>query len=103
MATETAKKLSIRPLGNRVVAQRLEQEETLKGGIILPDSAKKKQESAKVVAVGPGELTKEGKLLPMPVNVGDVILMDKYAGQEVSIDDEDYVIVKADDIVAIVN
>lgn len=103
MATETAKKLSIRPLGNRVVAQRLEQEETLKGGIILPDSAKKKQESAKVVAIGPGELTKEGKLLPMPVNVGDVILMDKYAGQEVTIDDEDYVIVKADDIVAIVN
>ncbi len=103
MATGTAKKLSIRPLGNRVVAQRLEQEETLKGGIILPDSAKKKQESAKVVAVGPGELTKEGKLLPMPVNVGDVILMDKYAGQEVTIDDEDYVIVKADDIVAIVN
>ncbi len=103
MATLTEKKLSIQPLGSRVVAQRLEQEEKLRGGIILPDSAKKKQESAKVMAVGPGELSKEGKLLPMPVKVGDVILMDKYAGQEVSIDDEDYVIVKADDIVAIVN
>lgn len=103
MAQQTAKKLSIRPLGNRVVAQRLEQEETLKGGIILPDSAKKKQESAKVVAVGPGQMTEDGKTLPMPVSVGDVILMDKYAGQEVTIDDEDYVIVKADDIVAIVN
>jgi|SRR3569832_53436 len=103
MTTDTAKKLSIRPLGSRVVAQRLEQEETLKGGLILPDSAKKKQESAKVIAIGPGEFTKEGKLLPMPVNVGDVILMDKYAGQEVTIDGEDYVIVKADDIVAIVN
>ena len=103
MASQTEKKLSIKPLGNRVVAQRLEQEETLKGGIILPDSAKKKQESAKVVAVGPGATNDEGKLLPMPVSVGDVILMDKYAGQEVTIDDEDYVIVKADDIVAIVN
>ncbi len=103
MSSQIEKKLSIKPLGNRVVAQRLEQEETLKGGIILPDSAKKKQESAKVVAVGPGTTTDEGKLLPMPVSVGDIILMDKYAGQEVTIDDEDYVIVKADDIVAIVN
>jgi chaperonin GroES len=101
--TQTQKKLSIRPLGSRVVTQRLEQEETLRGGIILPDSAKKKQESAKVVAVGPGALTEEGKLLPMPVAVGDVILMDKYAGQEVTIDGDDYVIVKAEDIVAIVN
>lgn len=101
--TQTQKKLSIRPLGSRVVTQRLEQEETLRGGIILPDSAKKKQETAKVVAVGPGALTEEGKLLPMPVAVGDVILMDKYAGQEVTIDGDDYVIVKAEDIVAIVN
>ena len=101
--TQTQKKLSIRPLGSRVVTQRLEQEETLRGGIILPDSAKKKQETAKVVAVGPGAITEEGKLLPMPVAVGDVILMDKYAGQEVTIDGDDYVIVKAEDIVAIVN
>lgn len=103
MAQQTEKKLSISPLGDRVVAQRLEQEETLKGGIILPDSAKKKQETAIVVAVGPGKMTEEGKTLPMPVVVGNRILMDKYAGQEVTIDDEDYVIVKADDIVAIVN
>ena len=103
MAQQTAKKLSIRPLGDRVVAERLEQEETLKGGIILPDSAKKKQETAKVVAVGPGQVTESGKTLPMPVSVGDVILMDKYAGQEVTINDEDFVIVKASDIVAIVN
>src|SRR5271169_2615892 len=100
--TQTQKKLSIKPLGSRVVAQRLEQEETLKGGIILPDSAKKKQETAKVVAVGPGQVTKDGKTLPMPVQVGDIILMDKYGSQEVTIDDEDFVIVKADDIIAIV-
>ncbi len=103
MGQQTAKKLSLRPLGNRVVAQRLEQEETLKGGIILPDSAKKKQETAKVVAIGPGTLNEDGKTLPMPVSVGDTILMDKYSGQEITIDDEDYVIVKADDIIAIVN
>jgi len=103
MTQQTEKKLSLRPLGNRVVAKRLEQEETLKGGIILPDSAKKKQETAKVVAIGPGETTKEGKILPISVSVGDTILMDKYGAQEVTIDDEDYVIVKADDIIAILN
>jgi chaperonin GroES len=103
MAQETVKKLSIQPLGSRVVTQRLEASETLKGGIILPDSAKKKQESAKVLAVGPGQIDKDGKTLPMPVKVGDTILMDKYSGQEITIDDEEYVIVKAEDIIAIVN
>jgi chaperonin GroES len=103
MAQQTEKKLTLKPLGNRVVAKRLEQEETLKGGIILPDTAKKKQETAKVVAVGPGITSKEGKVIPIPVNVGDTILMDKYSGQEVTIDDEDLVILRADDIIAIIN
>jgi len=102
MGQQTEKKLAIRPLENRVVAQRLE-EETLKGGIILPDSAKKKQESVRIVAIGPGKTTDDGKLIPMPVAVGDIVLMDKYAGQEVTLDGEDYVIVKAEDIIAIVN
>jgi chaperonin GroES len=103
MTQQTTKKTTLKPLGNRVLAQRIQQEETLKGGIILPDSAKKKQESAKVVAVGPGIENKEGKMIAPPVHVGDTILMDKYAGQEVTIDDEEYVIVRADDIIAIVN
>jgi chaperonin GroES len=103
MTQQTTKKTTLKPLGNRVLAQRIQQEETLKGGIILPDSAKKKQESAKVIAVGPGIENKEGKMITPPVNVGDTILMDKYAGQEVTIDDEEYVIVRADDIIAIVN
>jgi chaperonin GroES len=103
MAQQTVKKLTLKPIGNRVVAKRLEQEETLKGGIILPDTAKKKQETAKVVAIGDGKSTKEGNLIPIPVQVGDTILMDKYAGQEVTIDDEEYVIVNADDIIAIIN
>ncbi|NDD58779.1 MAG: co-chaperone GroES [Chlamydiae bacterium] len=100
---QTQKKTTLKPLGNRVLAQRLEQEETLKGGIILPDSAKKKQETAKVIATGPGFENKEGKLIPPPVQVGDVILLDKYSGQEVTLDDEDFVIVRSEDIVAIVN
>lgn len=103
MAPQTASKTTLKPLGNRVVAKRLEQEETLKGGIILPDTAKKKQETAKVIAIGPGATNKEGKILPMPVKIGDTILIDKYSGQEVTLDDEEMVIVRADDIIAIIN
>jgi chaperonin GroES len=103
MVQQTAKKTILKPLSNRVLVKRLEQEETVKGGIILPDTAKKKQETAVVIAIGPGKTSEDGKLQPMPVKVGDTILMDKYSGQEVSIDDEDYVIVKADDIIAIIN
>ena len=103
MTQATEKKISLRPLGNRVVAKRLEQEETLKGGIILPDTAKKKQETAEVIAVGPGSTAKDGKIIPVPVKIGDKILIEKYSGQEVTLDDEEYVIVKGDDIIAIVN
>jgi chaperonin GroES len=103
MAHQTTKKLTLKPLGNRVLVQRVEQEETLKGGIILPDSAKKKQETAKVIAIGTGSTTAEGKLIPIPVKEGDTILMDKYSGQEVTIEDEEFVILRADDIIAIIN
>jgi len=103
MAQQTEKKITLKPIGNRVVAKRLEQEETMKGGIILPDTAKKKQETARVVAIGDGKSTKEGTLIPIPVQIGDTILLDKYSGQEVTLNDEDYVIVNADDIIAIIN
>lgn len=93
---------SLRPLGNRVLLRRLDAEETLKGGIILPDSAKKKQEQAEVIAIGTGKTDKNGQLIPMPVKVGDIVLMEKYSGQEINLDDQDYVILKADDLVAIV-
>lgn len=102
MAQQTTKKLTLKPLGNRVLVQRTLQEETLKGGIILPDSAKKKQETAKVVAIGSGSTAIDGKLIPIPVQMGDTILMDKYSGQEVTIDDEEFVILRADDIIAII-
>lgn len=103
MAQQATKKNTLKPLGNRVLVQRMEQEDTLKGGIILPDSAKKKQETALVIAVGTGSLSADGKQIPIPVQVGDKVLMDKYSGQEVSIDDEEFVIVRADDIIAILS
>jgi len=102
MPQQAEKKITLKPLGNRVLAQRLEQEETMKGGIILPDTAKKKQETAKVIAVGAGKRLDDGKILPVPVKEGDVILMDKYSAQEVTIQNEEYVILKADDIIAII-
>lgn len=102
MTQKSAQKISLKPVGNRVVAKRTEDQRATKGGIILPDTAKQKQETAIVVAIGTGSTTKDGKFIPIPVSVGDTILMDKYAAQEVTIDDEEYIIVKADDIIAIV-
>lgn len=99
MAEKT--KVKIKPVGYRVAVKRMEEEE-MQGGIIVPDSAKKKQESAVVVAIGSEKTLDNGSKQPLPVQVGDIILIDKYAGQEVSIDDEEYIIVRADDIVAII-
>lgn len=90
------------PLGNRVLVSRLEPETKLKGGIVLPDSAKKKQEQAKVIAIGTGKKDKNGQLIPMPVKVDDVILMEKYSGQEVTINGEEFIIIKAEDIIAVI-
>lgn len=99
-STEPAMKLI--PLGNRVLVSRLEAEEKLKGGIVLPDSAKKKQEQAKVIAIGTGKKDKNGNLIPIPVKLGDIILMEKYSGQDVTVNNEEFVIIKADDIMAII-
>lgn len=90
------------PMGNRVLVRRQEPEQKLKGGIVLPDSAKKKQEQAKVIAIGLGKKDKNGNVIPIPVKVDDIILMEKYSGQEVTIDNEEFVILKADDIIAII-
>jgi chaperonin GroES len=92
----------IQPLGNNVLVKRLEQDEKVKGGIIIPDTAKKKQERGEVIAAGPGKKDKSGKLIPMPVKVGDIVLIQKYSGQEITWNDEEFVITKADDILAIV-
>ena len=100
--TDQAVQTKLKPLGNRVLVKRLEPEEKMKGGIILPDTAKKKQETAAVVAIGTGKKDKSGKLISFPVKVGDKILMEKYSGQEVTLDGEELIILRADDIIAIV-
>ena len=95
-------KTKFKPLGYRVLVQRLEPEETAKGGIILPDSAKKKQEQAKVIATGTEKKDKSGNVVPIPVSIGDVVLIEKYSGQEITLEDEEFVIVKADDLIAVI-
>jgi chaperonin GroES len=92
---------AFRPLGNRVLLRRLAAEET-KGGIILPDNAKKKQEQAEVIAIGTGKQDKNGQLVPIPVKIGDTVLIEKYSGQEVTLGDEEYVIARADDLIAVI-
>ena len=102
MAQTQQTKTRIQPLGNRVLIKRLEAEEKLKGGIILPDTAKKKQELARVVATGTGKQSKDGKNQPMPVKEGDLVLIEKYSGQEITFEDEEFVILRAEDVIAIV-
>jgi chaperonin GroES len=94
--------VNIRPLNDRVLVKRAEQQEQVRGGIIIPDTAKEKPQEAEVVAVGPGKLNDDGKRTPLEVQVGDRILMGKYSGSEIKIDENDYVIVREDEILAIV-
>ena len=94
--------MTIKPLSNRVVLKNLEAEETTKGGIILTNAAKEKPEIAEVIAVGEGEKTEDGKLIPMTVKVGDKVIISKYTGTNVKLDGEDYIIVSEKDILAIV-
>jgi chaperonin GroES len=93
--------MKIRPLHDRIVVKRLEGENRTKGGIIIPDSAKEKPIEGRVVAVGNGKLLKDGKLRPLDVAVGDVVLFGKYAGNEVKIDGEGFVLLREDDLLAV--
>lgn len=99
-----ATKIALKPLGNRVIVQRVDEEEEKKHGIIIPDSAKNKhkQRKAKVIAIGSGKRLEDGSTLSIPVKEGDIILMDEYAGQEVTVEDEEYIVLKADDIIALI-
>jgi chaperonin GroES len=94
--------LNIRPLHDRVVVKRIEQAEQVRGGIIIPDTAKEKPQEAEVIAVGPGKLNDEGKRAPMDVKEGDRVLMGKYSGSEIKLDEQDYVILREDEILAVV-
>ncbi|MGI6484790.1 MAG: co-chaperone GroES [Tepidanaerobacteraceae bacterium] len=93
--------MNIKPLGDRIVIKVLEKEEKTKGGIVLPDTAKEKPQKGEVVAVGSGEII-DGKKVPLEVNVGDKIIFSKYAGTEVKMDDEEYLILRQSDVLAII-
>jgi chaperonin GroES len=95
--------VNIRPLHDRVLVKRVEQEEQIRGGIIIPDTAKEKPQEAEVIAVGPGKLSDEGKRAPMDVQAGDRVLMGKYSGSEIKIDGNDYVILREDEILAVIS
>jgi chaperonin GroES len=95
--------VNIRPLHDRVVVKRIEMQEQMRGGIIIPDTAKEKPQEAEVIAVGPGKLTDEGKRSPMDVKEGDRVLMGKYSGSEIKLGEEEYVILREDEILAVVN
>ncbi len=94
--------MKVRPLGDRVLVEVLDAEETTKGGIVLPDSAKEKQQEAKVVAVGKGKVADDGKVIAPEVKEGDRILFGKYSGTELKVDDKDLLMLKEDDILGIV-
>ena len=94
--------MKIRPLHDRVLVQRLEEEQKSKGGIIIPDTAKEKPQEGKVVAVGKGKLLDDGKVVALDVKVGDKILFSKYAGSEVKIEGDEYSIMREDDILGII-
>ncbi|HYQ61396.1 MAG TPA: co-chaperone GroES [Desulfatiglandales bacterium] len=94
--------MKIRPLHDRVIVKRMEGEEKTKGGIIIPDTAKEKPVEGKVIAVGSGKLLENGKKAPLQVKEGDRILFGKYSGTEVKIDGEEHLIMREDDIIAIV-
>ncbi|MCX6349882.1 MAG: co-chaperone GroES [Candidatus Aureabacteria bacterium] len=94
--------MKIKPLGDRVLVQRLEPAEVKKGGIIIPDTAQEKPMEAKVIAVGSGKLTDEGKRLDFEVKKGDKVLIGKYSGTEVKMDGGEYLILGQDDILAII-
>jgi chaperonin GroES len=93
--------MTIRPLHDRVVIKRIEEQETVKGGIIIPDSAKEKSQEGEVVAVGAGKMLENGSVTPLEVKEGDRILFGKYSGTEIKIDAQDYLILSEDEIIGV--
>jgi len=94
--------MNIRPLADRVLVEPLEEQEVKKGGIIIPDTAKEKPQQGKVTAVGPGKRDDKGQIVPLTVKVNDLVLMPKYGGTEIKIDDKKYQIIREDEILGIV-
>jgi chaperonin GroES len=94
--------MKVRPIGDKVLVERLEAEDKTKGGIILPDTAKEKPKQGKILAVGEGRLLDNGERVPFQVKVGNLVLFSSYAGNDVKIDDKEYVIMSEEDILAII-
>ena len=94
--------MKIRPLQDRVIVKRIEEEEKSKGGIIIPDTAKEKPQEGKVIAVGKGKVNEDGKLIPLDVKVNDRILFGKYSGSEINIDGDEHLIMREEDILGII-
>ena len=95
--------MSLRPLHDRVLIKRIEEQETVKGGIIIPDTAKEKSQEGEVVAFGAGKISENGTILPLEVQQGDRILFGKYSGTEVHVAEQDYLILREDEIIGILN
>jgi chaperonin GroES len=94
--------MKVKPLHDRILIKRVEEKETIKGGIIIPDTAKEKPQEGEVIAVGGGKKTEEGKVIPLDVKAGDRILFGKYSGTEIKIDNEEYLIIREDEVLGII-
>ena len=95
--------MTVRPLHDRILIKRIEEKETVKGGIIIPDSAKEKPQEGQVIAVGNGKKTEDGKVIPLDVKAGDRILFGKYSGTEIKIDDQEYLILREEEVLGVLD
>jgi len=95
--------MKVKPIGDRVLVEPVEEKEQIKGGIFIPDSAKEKPQQAKVIALGTGKVDDDGKKVPFDVKVGDIILMSKYGGTEIKLDDKEFKILSSSDILAVMD
>ncbi len=93
--------MKVRPLHDRILVKRVEEEQKTAGGIIIPDTAKEKPQEGRVIAVGNGKVTEEGKVIPLEVSVGDRILFGKYSGSEINLDGEEHLIIREEDVLAV--
>ena len=94
--------MNLRPLQDRIIVKRVEEETKTAGGLFIPETAKEKPQRGEIIAVGNGKKTEDGKVLPLDVKVGDIVLFGKYAGTEVKVDGNDYLMMREDDILAVV-
>jgi chaperonin GroES len=94
--------MTVRPLHDRILVKRVEEKESVKGGIIIPDTAKEKPQEGEVIAVGHGKKTEEGKVIPLDVKAGDRILFAKYSGNEIKVDDQEYLIIREEEVLGVI-